>query len=43
MDNPKMKILIQKEIFAERSDMSGQITEQVWKTLLEPGVEAGYI
>jgi hypothetical protein len=38
-----MKILIQIEIFAERPDMSGQITRQVQKNLLESGEEARHI
>jgi hypothetical protein len=38
-----MKILIQIEIFAERPDMSGHITEQVQKSLLESGEETGHI
>jgi hypothetical protein len=38
-----MKILIQNEIFAERPDMSGKITEYVWKTLLESVEKAGHI
>jgi hypothetical protein len=36
-----MKILIQNEIFAERSDMSEQITGQVQKTLLESSERSG--
>jgi hypothetical protein len=36
-DKPKMKILIQNRDFVGRPNMSGRITEQVQKTLLEPG------
>jgi hypothetical protein len=36
-----MKILIQNEIFAERPDMSEQITGQVRKTLLESSERSG--
>jgi hypothetical protein len=42
-DKPKMKILIQIEIFAKRPDMSKWITRQVQKTLLESDEEAGHI
>jgi hypothetical protein len=38
-----MKILIQIEIFAERSDISGQITGQVQKSLLESSEKVGHI
>jgi hypothetical protein len=38
-----MKILIQNEFFDERPDMSGQITGQVQKSLLESGEEAEHI
>jgi hypothetical protein len=38
-----MKILIQIEIFAERPDMSGHITGQARKSLLESGEEARHI
>jgi hypothetical protein len=40
---PKMKILIEIEIFAERPNMSRQITGQVWQTLLESDEEAEHI
>jgi hypothetical protein len=39
----RMKILIKLRIFAERLDMSGQITGQVRKSLLESGEEARHI
>jgi hypothetical protein len=42
-DKSEGKVLIQFEIFAERPDMSGYITRQVQKNLLESGVEAGHI
>jgi hypothetical protein len=38
-----VKILIQKEIFAEKPDMFGRITGQVRKTLLESGEEVRHI
>jgi hypothetical protein len=38
-----MKILIQIEIFAERPDISGQISGQVQKSLLESSEEAEHI
>jgi hypothetical protein len=39
----RMKILIKLRIFAERLDMSGQITGQVQKSLLESGEEARHM
>jgi hypothetical protein len=39
----QLKILIQIEIFDRISDMSGGITRQVWKTLLESGEGARHI
>jgi hypothetical protein len=36
-------ILIQKEGFAEGLDMSGRITGQVWKSLLESSEKDGHI
>jgi hypothetical protein len=41
--NQKKKILIQIGIFAGRTDMSGRITGQLRKTLLESGEEARHV
>jgi hypothetical protein len=42
-DKPKMKILIQNGIFAERLDMSGRVTRQIRKSILEFDEKGGHI
>jgi hypothetical protein len=42
-DKPKRNILIQRDIFAKNPDMSGRITGQVQKNLLESGEGTGHI